>query len=173
MSGIQGKLCMLGHSMTELLTKSLYYGLDLESYYARTNAINPLKCENNAYTMRGLCTTSDGTDYVDLVLDKLGIGDYNGETMVRLDADKFAEYKAQAIEELTAAGVTFPIQCDYYIASGNQTQADTAQVLKQAFSASLGDDFIVLNIKEYVSSFAQEVRIPHLFSIAISEWGSE
>ena len=30
--------------------KSLYYGLDLESYYARTNAINPLKCENNAYT---------------------------------------------------------------------------------------------------------------------------
>ena len=123
--------------------KSLYYGLDLESYYARTNAINPLKCENNAYTMRGLCTTSDGTDYVELVLDKLGIGDYNGETMVRLDADKFAEYKAQAIEELTAAGVTFPIQCDYYIASGNQTQADTAQVLKQAFSASLGDDFIV------------------------------
>ena len=42
-----------------------------------------------------------------LFLDKLGIGDYNGETMVRLDADKFAEYKAQAIEELTAAGVTF------------------------------------------------------------------
>ena len=153
--------------------KSLYYGLDLESYYARTNAINPLKCENNAYTMRGLCTTSDGTDYVDLVLDKLGIGDYNGETMVRLDADKFAEYKAQAIEELTAAGVTFPIQCDYYIASGNQTQADTAQVLKQTFSASLGDDFIVLNIKEYVSSFAQEVRIPHLFSIAISGWGAD
>lgn len=153
--------------------KSLYYGLDLESYYARTNAINPLKCENNAYTMRGLCTTSDGTDYVDLVLDKLGISDYNGETMVRLDADKFAEYKAQAIEELTAAGVTFPIQCDYYIASGNQTQADTAQVLKQAFSASLGDDFIVLNIKEYVSSFAQEVRIPHLFSIAISGWGAD
>ena len=142
MSGIQGKLCMLGHSMTELLTKSLYYGLDLESYYARTNAINPLKCENNAYTMRGLCTTSDGTDYVDLVLDKLGIGDYNGETMVRLDADKFAEYKAQAIEELTAAGVTFPIQCDYYIASGNQTQADTAQVLKQAFSASLQDEAV-------------------------------
>lgn len=93
--------------------------------------------------------------------------------MVRLDADKFAEYKAQAIEELTAAGVTFPIQCDYYIASGNQTQADTAQVLKQAFSASLGDDFIVLNIKEYVSSFAQEVRIPHLFSIAISGWGAD
>lgn len=153
--------------------KSLYYGLDLESYYARTNAINPLKCENNAYTMRGLCTTSDGTDYVDLVLDKLGISDYNGETMVRLDADKFAEYKAQAIEELTAAGVTFLIQCDYYIASGNQTQADTAQVLKQAFSASLGDDFIVLNIKEYVSSFAQEVRIPHLFSIAISGWGAD
>lgn len=153
--------------------QSFYYGLDLTSYYSRINAINPLKCENNAYTMSGLCFTSDGTDYVDLVLDRLGIGEYNGESMVRLDSEKFEELKAQAIEELTAAGVTFPIQCDYYIASGNQTAADNAQVLKQCFSDSFGDDFIVLNIKEYISSFAQEVRIPHLFSIAISGWGAD
>lgn len=74
---------------------------------------------------------------------------------------------------MTAAGVTFPIQCDYYVAGDNQTAADTAQVLKQAFSDSLGDDYIVLNIKEYVSSFAQEVRTPHLFSVTISGWSAD
>ena len=40
--------------------------------------------------------------------------------MVRLNKEKFEEKKAQAIEELTAAGVTFPIQCDYYVAGDNQ-----------------------------------------------------
>ena len=74
---------------------------------------------------------------------------------------------------MTAAGVTFLIQCDYYVAGGNQTAADTAQVLKQAFSDSLGDDYIVLNIIEYVSSFAQEVRTPHLFSVTISGWSAD
>ena len=153
--------------------KSLYYGLDLESYYARTNAINPLKCENNAYTMRGLCTTSDGTDYVDLVLDKLGIGDYNGETMVRLDADKFAEYKAQAIEELTALGVTFPVGVDYYIAASNQAALDSANVLAQVFSDCLGDDYVKLNIKTYIQSVRNEVIIPHLHSITNNGWGAD
>lgn len=153
--------------------QSLYYGLDFTTFYARSNAINPLKCENNAYTMTGVCFKSDGTDYVDLVLDRLGIGDYNGETMVRLNKEKFEEKKAQAIEELTAAGVTFPIECDYYIAGGDQTAADTAQVLKQAFSDCLGDDYIQFTIKEYISSYAQEVRTPHLFSIAISGWSAD
>ena len=153
--------------------QSLYYGLDFTTFYARNNAINPLKCENNAYTMKGVCYTSDGTDYVDLVLDRLGIGDYNGETMVRLNKEKFEEKKAQAIEELTAAGVTFPVECDYYIAGGDQTAADTAQVLKQAFSDSLGDDYIQFNIKEYISSYAQEVRAPHLFSVSITGWSAD
>ena len=98
----------------------MYYGLDFTSFYPRTNAINPLKCENNAYTMKGVCFTSDGIAYVNLVLDRPGIGDYNGESMVRLNKEKFEEKKAQAIEELTAAGVTFPIQCDYYVAGDNQ-----------------------------------------------------
>ena len=48
-------------------------GLNLIPYYARFNKINPLKCENNYYTMKGVCYNSKGTDYVDLVAKELGI----------------------------------------------------------------------------------------------------
>ena len=157
----------------EAFRLSWYYGLDLTPYYSRTNAVNPLSCENNYYSMPGLLYTSDGTDYTDLVKAELGLGDANGETMTRLDADKAEQYKQQAIEELTALGVTFPVGIDYYISGSNQTALDSATVLAQCFSDSLGDDYVQLNIKTYVSSASQEVYEPKLQSINISGWGAD
>ena len=157
----------------EAFRKCWYYGLDLGSYYKRTNAINPYKCYNNAYTMQGLVYLSDGTEYTSLVQEKLGLPSYDGETMTRLDSAKFEEYKAQAIEELTAEGVTFPIHARYFVASGNQTALDSANVLKQAFSDSFGDDFIVLDIDSYVSSLSKEVRDPRRQSFVINGWGAD
>ncbi len=150
-----------------------YYGLDLTPYFSRTNAVNPMSCENNFYSMPGLLYTSDGTDYTDLVRAQLGLPEENGETPVRLDAEKAEQYKQQAIEELTAAGVTFPVEVDYYIAASNQTALDSATVLKQVFSDSLGDDFVTLNIKTYVSSASKEVHEPKLQSINISGWNAD
>lgn len=153
--------------------QSIYYGLDLTTYLQRTNSIHPMSCENDAYTMKGLIYTTDGTDYTQLVRDELGLPAYNGETPVRLNADKAAALKAQAIEELTAIGVTFPVEFDYYISGSNQTALDTANVLAQAFSNCLGDDYVKLNVCTYVSSFSQEVRTPRLFSISINGWGAD
>ena len=137
------------------------------------NAINPYKCYNNSYTMQGLIYTSDGTEYTELVQEKLGLPSYDGETMTRLDSAKFEEYKAQAIEELTKDGVTFPIHARYFVASGNQTALDSANVLKQAFSDSFGDDFIVLDIDSYVSSVSKEVYNLKRQSFAIAGWGAD
>ena len=156
----------------EAFRLSWYYGLDLKEYYSRLNAINPMSCENNAYTMKGLVYTSDGTDYADLVKEELGIQE-NGETLARLDADKAEQYKQQAIEELTAAGVTFPIGIDYYISASNQTALDSANVFKQCFIDSFGEDYVQLNIKTYVSSATQEVYTPRLHSIALTGWGAD
>ena len=50
----------------ENFRKALYYGIDFTPYFSRVNAINPMSCENNTYTMNGLCYTSDGTDYTQL-----------------------------------------------------------------------------------------------------------
>ena len=157
----------------EAFRKCWYYGLNLGDYYKRTNAINPYKCYNNSYTMQGLVYLSDGTEYTSLVQEKLGLPQYDGESMTRLDSDKFEEYKAQAIEELTAEGVTFPVHARYFVASGNQTALDSANVLKQAFSDSFGDDFIVLDIDSYVSSLTQEVHSLRRQSFAIAGWGAD
>ena len=156
----------------EAFRLSWYYGLDLKEYFSRLNAINPMSCENNCYTMKGLVYTSDGTDYTELVKQELGIEE-NGETIARLNSDLAAQYKQQAIEELTALGVEFPIQADFYISASNQTALDSANVMSQCFTDSLGDDYVQLNIKTYVSSATQEVYTPRLHSIVQTGWGAD
>ena len=157
----------------EAFRKTWYHGLDLTNYFKRTNAIDPMVCENNFYTMKGLCYTSDGTDYVELVRKELGLAEENGETPVRVDAAKAEEYKKQAMEELTALGVTFPVEADYYIMASSQTALDSANVLAQCISDGLGDDFVKLNIKTYIKSLRQEVLNPHLQSFVLNGWGAD
>ena len=154
----------------EAFRLSWYYGLDLTEYWKRTNSINPLSCENEFYSMTGLAYTSDGTDYTELVRQELGLPEIDGQTVARLDAEKAEQYKQQAIEELTALGVTFPVQIDFFISGGNQTALDTANVLSQCFSDSLGDDYVQFNINTYVSSASQEVYTPKLQSFVFNGW---
>lgn len=154
----------------EAFRLSWYYGLDLTEYWKRTNSINPLSCENEFYSMTGLAYTSDGTDYTELVRQELGLPEIDGQTVARLDADKAEQYKQQAIEELIALGVTFPVQIDFFISGGNQTALDTANVLSQCFSDSLGDDYVQFNINTYVSSASQEVYTPKLQSFVFNGW---
>ncbi len=157
----------------EAFRKALFYGWDLSEYFKRTNALNPMTCENNYYTMKGLIYTSDGKDYVELVREELGLPELNGEKMVRLDAEKAKKYKEQAMKELTAQGVTFPVGLDHYISGANQVALDSANVLKQTLSNSLGDDFLVLNIKTFVTKASKEVFDPKLHSISTNGWGAD
>ena len=157
----------------EAFRLSWWYGLDLSNYYKRTNAIDPMSCENNFFTMKGLVYTSDGTEYTELVRQEMGLPERNGKTMVRLDADKAAQYKKQAMEELSAQGVTFPVGVDFYISASSQTALDSANVLAQTFSESLGDDYVKLNIKTFIKSTNQEVVVPHLHSFVINGWGAD
>ena len=154
-----------------------YKGIDFTNYYARTNKINPLKCENDYYTMKGLCYNTQGAEYTTLVAKEMGFDTekYDGETMIRLRANggDISALKKQAMEELSAIGVTFPVHCYHYIKSGDTTALDTATVLKQCFSESLGDDFVVLDIGTYVSSIYKEVRNVQLHSILQNGWGAD
>ncbi len=156
----------------ENFRKSLYYGLDLTNYLARTNAINPQSCQNYCYTGNGVAFTSDGTDYTVLVRNELGL-DYDATVYNRYDAEKAAQYKAAAIEELTAKGVTFPVQIDYYIAGNSTVAAQTAKVLEDIFANCLGSDYVVLKTNTYVSSLANEVRRPRKASFFINGWGAD
>ncbi len=156
----------------EAFRLTLYYGIDCTDYLARVNAITPLKCTNLTYTAANLVTTSDGRDYTDLVMDRLGMRP-SLEKYVRYDEEKAAGLKEQAMEELAAKGVTFPVELDYYIAADNQTSLDSAKVLRDVITQCLGEDYIKFNIKTYISSLAQEVRDPQLWSLLISGWGAD
>jgi len=156
----------------ENFRKSLYYGLNLTPYFARTNAINPLSCQNFCYTGNGVAFTSDGTDYTSLVRKELGL-EYDYTNYARYNAEKAAEYKAKAIEELTAKGVTFPVTVDYFISGASDVAAQTAKVLENVFAEGLGSDYVVLKTNTYISSLANEVRKPRKASIFINGWGAD
>ena len=152
---------------------SWYYGIDLTEWLAQsTNYINPLSCTNYGYTGTGVAVNSQGVDYATLVNQLVGI-EYSSEAYKRYQPELAAQYKAKAIEELTAKGVTFPVQVDYYISGSSSVAADNAKVLKQIMEDCLGSDYVTLNIKTYVSSLRNEVYLPRLASFYINGWGAD
>ena len=154
-----------------------YKGIDFTNYYARTNKINPLKCENDYYTMPGVCYNTKGEEYTTLVAKEMGFDGqaYDGKTMIRHrdNGGDIADLKKQAMEELSAIGVTFPVKATYFIIASSTSALDNATILKQCFSDSFGDDFIKLDIQTYVSSLTQEVRTPQLQSFVINGWSAD
>ena len=156
----------------ENFRKALYYGLDLTSYFARFNAINPLNSQNFVYTGNGVSFTSDGGDYTKLVRAEMGT-DYEYDHYNRYDPEAAAEYKAKAMEELSAQGVTFPVTVEFYIVGSNDVEAQTAKVLENIFREGLGDDFVVLKVNTYISSLANEVRKPRKASFYKTGWGAD
>ena len=119
-----------------------------------------------------MAVNSQGIDYTQLVRDELAL-QYNYDSYVRYDADKAAEYKAKAIEELTAKGVELPVKMTYYIKGDSNTAMDSAQTLAQVISDGLGDDLVQLEIKTYISSLTNEVRVPQLCCLYINGWGAD
>ena len=132
-----------------------YRGLNLKAWFSRYNKINPLKCENDYYTMKGLCYNTQGVEYTTLVAKEMGFDaeKYDGETMIRLRANggDISALKKQAMEELSAIGVTFPVKATYFIIASSTSALDNATILKQCFSDSFGDDFIKLDVQTFVS----------------------
>ncbi len=123
----------------EAFRKALYYGVDFVDYFKCFNAVEPMACTNDFVTRAGVSYTSDGKDYVELVPANLGMDAASTDKIVHLNADKAAQYLAQAKEELAAAGLTFPIVAEYYVGN-NQTELDNAAVLKQCIEDAMGSD---------------------------------
>ncbi len=158
----------------EAFRKSIYYGVNLLSYLAHTNPITPLDNENNFLTMQGLVSTTDGTDYVDLVAQYLNLSEESdGTTTLRYNAELGEQYKEQAIEELTALGVTFPVEIRYYISASSSSALDAANILKNVIENCLGSDYVTLTIDTYTSSLVKEVASLQLGSIYTSGWGAD
>ncbi len=151
--------------------QAFYYGVEFGDYYKRTNILQPYACQNNFYLMQGTCYKTDGTDYTELVRKRLGLPADSNEKMIRFNKEKALKLKKQAMEELSAIGVTFPVKYDYYIKSGSQPALDSAKVFKHCVESTLGSDFIEVTINEFVSSLRKEVQQPQLASGYGNGWG--
>ena len=158
--------------VNENFRKSMYYGLDLTPFFGGVNAINPLSCQNFAYTGNGVSFTSDGTDYTKLVLKEIGL-EYDSETYNRYNPELAAEYKAKAMEELSAQGVTFPVVMDFYYTGSNEEQAQWAKIMESVFSQCMGDDYIKVKNNTFISSLANEVRTPRKAAFYRTGWGAD
>lgn len=153
----------------ENFRKAFFYGVDLSDFRARINAMNPDKLINNAYTASGLVSTSDGTDYTKLE----ELSEYTGEGATIYQPEKAAEYRAKAIEELTAAGVSLPVTVHYPYKSGDQTSEETLAIVKSSFENSVGSDLIKIEGVSYVTSAQSEIYAQNRQSIMISGWGAD
>ncbi len=153
----------------ENFRQCFYYGLDLYNYLATIDPLDPESAARGTMTVQGLCSLSDGTDYTSLVYDLI---DYNPfENYSHQDLDKMEEYKAAAIEELTAEGVTFPIQIDMYSAS-TQTSQDTYTIFKEIIEDCLGTDFVQVNLYTYITDKTSEVYNPGYCSMELQGYGA-
>ena len=162
-------------SANDSFRKVLVVRSGFEQYYKRFNAINPMVCENNFYTMKGLVYTSDGTDYVELVRQEMGLQKANGKTPARLEQGKSSHVQEAGNRRADRSGRYLPGSAiDYFILASSQTALDSANVLKQVFSDSLGDDFIQLNIKTYaLRACSKEVIQAHRHSFVNNGWGAD
>ena len=156
----------------EAFRKSIYWGLDLTNIWYSGNPINPLNLESLGFTCKDFVFFENGDDYSSHVISQLDIPESDGKSPRRYQPDKAEQFKQQAMEELSAKGVTFPITIDYYIKAGVETAVDTATIMKEIFEA-LGTDYITFNIKTYVSSYSQEVSTPALDCFSTSMWGAD
>ena len=159
----------------EAFRKSIYYGLNLTNIWYSTNPVNPLNLESLGFTCKDFVFFENGDDYSSHVISKLEnipATSADGKTPRLYQPELAEQFKQQAMEELSAKGVTFPITIDYYIKAGVETQVDTATIMKEIFE-DLGTDYVTFNIKTYVSSYSQEVSTPALDCFSTSMWGAD
>ena len=135
----------------ENFRKSIYHGFDRLRALTVQYPSNAADLINNTICPNGFVQspTKDYTMYGDLAA--YTTGDSFNEALA-------LEYKAKAVEELTAAGAHFPIKILVQY-NGDATWAKECIVMKQQLEALLGTDYIDIIINNYGSqSFLSGTR---------------
>lgn len=122
----------------------------------------------NTVTPPSFCATTAGVDYTECG-DLANISEF-------FDEAKAKEYRDAAIEELTAAGCTFPIKVQLPYNPSTTDWDKQCQVLKQQLEGVLNDgtDFIDIVITEGPSdSFLSAVRRNGKYEFLLCNWGAD
>lgn len=112
-------------------------------------------------------TSVDGVDYTELP-------QFDNVDQYFYDEAKAAEYKAAAIEELTAAGVTFPVKVVLGYRSDMSDWENECVLIKQQLEGVLGTDFIECVLYAGpAEAFLREVRRNGMYGFMRCNWGAD
>ena len=153
----------------ENFRKSIYHGLDRVKAMLITEPDNPESIMFNTVTPPDFVTL-DGVDYTNIgslaAISSLGSATF--------DEAKALEYKAQAIEELTAQGATFPIKILTKYNPGTSGWDAECQIVEQQLEALLGTDFIDIIVEAGPSTgFLTAVRRSGDYALLKCNWGPD
>lgn len=153
----------------EAFRKSLYHGLDRVKAMLITEPDNPESIIFNTIVPTNYATLN-GVDYT-LVGDLKPITELGTGTF---DAEKALAFKAQAIEELTAAGATFPVKILLKYNPRVSGWDSECLVIEQQLEALLGTDYIDVIVEAGpADGFLSEVRRSGNYALLKCNWGPD
>lgn len=113
-------------------------------------------------------TSVDGADYTEMG-DLKAVSDTDP-----FNADEALAYKAKAVEELTAQGVTFPIKVLMPYNPSTAYWGESCQIIEQQLEGLLGADYIDIIVEAGPSTnFLSEVRRSGKYALMLCNWGPD
>ncbi len=153
----------------ENFRKSLYYALDRVKAKTVEEPYDPESQLIGTVTPPNFVTV-DGVDYTQLDALK----GYSNDTTHGFDTAKALDYKTKAMEELKAAGATFPVKI---LMSYNPSTANwdkQCQIIEQQMEEVLGTDYIDIVLEAGPSTnFLSEVRKAGKYALMLCNWGPD
>ena len=153
----------------ENFRKSIYAGLDRVKAMIVTDPDNPEAIMFNTVTPPEFVSI-DGVDYTEMgalaAITELGVDTFNEEAALA--------FKAAAVEELTAAGATFPVKILMSYNPNTTGWAEECVVVEQQLEGLLGTDYIDIIVEAGPSSgFLSEVRRSGKYALLKCNWGPD
>jgi len=147
----------------ENFRKSFFYGLDRVKAKTVIEPDNPEDLILDTITPKDIIVYN-GADYTTM-------GDL-ASINVGYDADLAIQHRDAAIEELTAAGATFPIKVMFTYNNSSSEWAEECQVIEQQLENLLGTDYIdIIVVGRPSSGFLKEVRRSGKYGFMKCNWG--
>lgn len=153
----------------ENFRKSIYCGLDRVKAMTVTDADNAENLIYNTITPPAFVDLS-GLDYIQLDALK-GITDLGADTF---NKEQALAYKETAVQELTAAGATFPVKILMSYNPGTSGWSRECEIVEQQLEELLGKDYIDIILEPGpTSGFLSAVRRCGNYALLKVNWGPD
>ncbi|MBO7251769.1 MAG: peptide ABC transporter substrate-binding protein [Oscillospiraceae bacterium] len=149
----------------ENFRKSIYAAMNRVAALSAQDAMDPASLVSNTVTPAGFSAASaDFTTYGDLA--NFANGDY-------YNTEKALAYKAAAIEEMTAAGATFPVKVLVLYNPTSTSWANESQIVEQNLESVLGTDYIDIIVQAGPDTGFLNERRAGNYALMKCNWGAD